>query len=216
MIARLNLIPESHLLARRRTRRVQTWLAACGVYALATVLVVIGMQVALAAEPADLERGLLDVSHMREKMQLQLDYLTAERKKLTQQYAAAKAVGLQPDWSTPLRLLGAGSEGGMVLTRLELSPIMPPEGRATLLAEPQRYQIVVEGLAVSEPALAELVRSAERVGIFSRVRREASTIEEFAGKSAVRFRLVCEIGETPTAASAGAGAAGAGAREAAK
>lgn len=199
MIARLNLIPKPHLLARRRARRVQTWLAACGVYALATVLVVIGMQVALAAEPADLERGLVDVSHMREKMQLQLDYLTAERKKLTQQYAAAKAVGVQPDWSTPLRLLGTGHEGGMVLTRLELSPIMPVEGRGTLLTEPQRYQIVVEGLAVSEPALAELVRSAERVGIFSRVRREASAIEEFAGQSAVRFRLVFEIGEAPAA-----------------
>ncbi len=195
MSARLNLIPEHHLLARRRARRVQTWLAACGLYGLAMVLVVIGVHVARVADSGTLEHGLLEVSHMRDKMQLQLNHLSTERKRLTDQYAAARAVGVQPDWSVPLRLLGADGADGIVLTRLEMAPVLGAGVRPSLLAEPERYQIVVGGLAVSETALARLIRSVERVGPFSRVRRDSSTIEDFAGKSAIRFRLICEIGE---------------------
>lgn len=208
MSERLNLIPAFHLLARKRARRVQTWLLGCGVYSLATVVVVIGMQVALAAEPGDLQRGLVDVSHMREKMQAQLDHLTGERTRLTQQYAAARAVGLQPDWSVALRLLGSGGAEGIVLTRLEMSPTVATDARGSLLAEVERYRIIVEGLAVSEQALAHMIRAVERVGPFSRVRREASAMEEFGDQEAVRFRLVCEIGQA--ARDEGSAAAGKG------
>ena len=207
MTARLNLVPASHLLARRRARRVQTWAAACGAYALVMVVLVVGVQVARVADSGDLQRGLMEVSHMREKMQLQLKHLTGERTELTQQYAAARAVGVQPDWSVPLRLLGAEGAEGIVLTRLEMAPVFAGAVRPTLLTEPQGYQVIVEGRAVSEATLADLIRSVERLGPFSRVRREASTMESFAGKDdAVRFRLVCEVGETkPPAAAGGAG-----------
>ena len=194
---RMNLIPASHLLARRRTRRVHAWLVACAAYALLLTVGAIAVHVTLAAEPDRLEHGLTDISHMRDRMQMQLDDLQEERRELAERHAAAIAVGRQPDWSIALRLLAAGPADGIVLSRLELDSIVAGGDQRSLLAEPRQYRISIEGWAVSEPVLAELIRSIEKMGPFTRVRREASTYEKVAGRSVIRFHLLCEIDGGP-------------------
>lgn len=205
----INLIPASRLAARRRAARVRLWLsiAPLCISALAGSYGYLfaswdtdrtELEVILGETEAAISKSQRDVAERRSR-------LVEVRARLR----ASAAVSNQPDWGLLLEILAARLGDNAVLTSCTLEPAVrsqpaesaKPGAIASAPAEapprPDRYRLVLSGVARTQEVVPEFLRRLEETGLFEAAKLIESTRTPFAGAEAFRFQVECTMADCP-------------------
>ncbi|MFZ4572861.1 MAG: PilN domain-containing protein [Phycisphaerales bacterium] len=180
----INLIPRARREETERRRRVLTWAASLGVYALA--LAVAGSAARTFAVPAERERNELD--RVREALRLkdaQLREANSACAKVESRLAAPRQISARPDWSVVLRLVAERRGELLVLDSIAVSQ-SGSDGSAA--------RVEIAGSGATQRAASEFISALEQLGLFSSVKQVESRTRIIEGRQVVGFQLVCTLG----------------------
>lgn len=174
MIA-VNLLPPAYIHARLARRRCAGWSVATSVFGLLLACAAVGLGLGMQRDETDPapKIGLLE-GQIREK-QRAVEQAKAKSRALTTRLAAARAVGVHPDYSVLLGLLAGLREGEITLASVAVASRVTTEALAAgprSKAKPKEtphIELALTGLARSPAAVAAFVLRLEKTGLFASV-----------------------------------------------
>lgn len=178
MIA-VNLLPPAYIHARLARRRCAWWSAATAVFGLLLAGAAVGLGISMQRDESDPapKIGLLE-GQIREK-QRAVEQAKAKSRALMTRLAAARAVGVHPDYSVLLGLLAGLREGEITLASVAVATGVTTEAApgpgstgARAKAKPKEVphiELTLTGLAKSPTAVASFVLRLEKTGLFASV-----------------------------------------------
>jgi Tfp pilus assembly protein PilN len=186
----VNLVPADRREARRRHRRVQVWIGACAVYAVAWVAVHVAVQVTMASDDRVLRGEIDQVRAVVQEKDSALAALKLDRQQAVAQLHANLAVGKQPDWSILLALLASTLEDEIVLRSVRLVSGAAEEGEARMAGA---TNLDFAGLGQSQAAVSRFVLRLEEIPLFRSVKLLDTRREPFLAGHAITFRVECVL-----------------------
>jgi Tfp pilus assembly protein PilN len=186
----VNLVPADRREARRRHRRVQAWITACAVYAVAWVVVHVAIQVTSASDDRMLRGEIEQVRADVQEQETALAALKLDRQQAVAQLHANLAVGRQPDWSILLALLASTLEDEIVLRSVRLVSGAAGE-RETGGSGVTNLDFA--GLGQSQAAVSRFVLRLEEISLFRSVKLLDTRREPFLDGHAITFRVECVL-----------------------
>ncbi len=214
----VNLVPPELVMARRRADRTRVWAGVTVVYS------VIALSTGALAWSAghvgvDSRDRLTELSDRTQKQEIALRLAREALATATRKLAAAREVSVHPNWTLLLNALAAFKGPDVVLTTLEIKPIMPkaePTARAAGRAaepvtkpssgagstKPAGFLMTIIGDARTQKSVTDFVLRLEETGIFASVRLVESKSKpgpSDAGKAPaieiIGFSLECRLTE---------------------
>lgn len=190
MAPSVNLIPESRLVAQKRRRRIQAWIA--------TVAVTIGVVGAGGAwsllsivDHGTKERmELSDLSGRTSQLQQVLDEKQRALVNANARLRAMLVVTLEPDWSLLMAVLAEALEDDAVLESFRLVPVIEEDAPAD--ARPT-YVVMLSGIARTQEGVSSYVLSLEGLALFELVTLKESARRTVNEQEVVIFTLQCEF-----------------------
>jgi Tfp pilus assembly protein PilN len=186
----VNLVPADRREARRRHRRVQVWITACAIYAVAWVVVHVAIQVTTASDDRVLRGEIEQVRGAVQELDTALAALELDRQQAVAQLHANLAVGKQPDWSILLALLASTLEDEIVLRSVRLVSGAAEEGETRELGA---ANLDFAGLGQSQAAVSRFVLRLEQISLFRSVKLQDTRREPFLDGHAITFRVECVL-----------------------
>jgi len=191
---RINLIPESRQLARRRRVRRHAWVVSTVGYAalvVAACLVFRGLSTqadsaSLGDEIAEIDAELAQIEQEQNVIKPELD----EQRLIL---ASGLSITDQPDWSLLLSYLADEVLGdAVILSGCSLTPSPGP----TQTDDPKDKPIMLKlsGYAKTTPAVSQFVLRLEELGLFDRVTLTHTNLEPFLDGQAIAFEAHCLMG----------------------
>lgn len=195
----VNLLPLARRRAARRRLRTRLWAAVGAAWAGTIIAVYIPFAATKQREDAAIEGGMAQVSQRIDSATKILAALRSQNLAAVTTLTAARAVADHPDWGVLLDMLGRTRGEGIVLERVELTPVSPSSARAQAPADPAvphsgGLAIGIEGAGESPSAVTEFTLKLERSGLFDRVTLLETKARSLRGSDRTSFKLQCTIG----------------------
>lgn len=188
---RINLIPKSMQLDRRRRVRTRLWIGVSLCYAVLFVTVCVayrGMSSShdlsvISAELAEKEAELVQLENQQNSLRPKLN----EQKLIL---AAERSISDQPDWSLLLTYLAEEVLGDeVVLSGCTLAPKAP--GEKTAAADGGALVLTLAGYARSTPDVSQFILRLEQIGLFDKVTLARTSREPYLAGQAIAFEARC-------------------------
>lgn len=201
----VNLIPASRRRARRKSLRVRAWGAAAMVVTLGLCAAELVLWSMWSRPGPDHSAMLVHLEQQIETAREREQRARAEVREARALEAAAREVADQPDWGVLLALVGQqlGTEAVLDTCRLEAVARVEPAAKAGAKpapaarpqAKPERFTLVLGGVAKSQDSASQVALGLKGTGLFEGVSLVETRRTPFMGGEAVSFRIECAIAD---------------------
>ncbi len=188
---RINLIPESRQLARRRRVRCRVWVvSAVGYTALVVAACIVFRGLSTNKDTTTLGEELAGIDAELAQIEQEQSQLKPELADQRLILASGRSITDQPDWSLLLSYLADEVLGDSVtLSGCTLAPVAGSD--ETDSSEQVSVILTLNGHAKTTPAVSQFVLRLEELGLFDRVSLARTNREPFLDGQAIAFEAQC-------------------------
>jgi len=190
-----DLMPQHRRAERRARTRARRWTAACIVYGLLALSGSAGARLVAVENYVSNDAALEVAKQRRAAAEREVTGLREIIRRTELSLERARAVGRHPDWSVLLELFDGLTGPDIMLSSIDIHPNETRGG----------FRVTVEGLGVSQSAVARFVVDLEQTGIFTEERLLETRRVRPLGVDGVAFGVEALIGAGPVPAPAEAG-----------